>query len=74
MQNTHAHIQMAETANAASVRNNSVSGNRFVTKNREETYRISSDRGAASVAPFGTYDNNRYESASSIFANFNGER
>jgi hypothetical protein len=72
-QNTQAHIQMAETANSTSVRNNQVSGNSFVTANREETYRISSDRGSASVAQFGTYGDNRYQSTSSIFANFNGE-
>jgi parallel beta-helix repeat protein len=68
-----AHIQMAETANATNVRNNQVSGNRFVTRNSEETYRISSDRGVTSVTQFGTYSDNRYESSSSIFANFNGE-
>jgi parallel beta-helix repeat protein len=68
-----AHIQMAETANATNVRNNRVSGNRFVTRNSEETYRISSDRGVTSVTQFGTYSDNRYESSSSIFANFNGE-
>jgi parallel beta-helix repeat protein len=72
-QNTQAHIQMAETASSTSVRNNRVTGNSFVTRNREETYRISSDRGTASVGQFATYGDNRYESSSSIFANFNGE-
>lgn len=71
--NTQAHIQMAETANSTSVRNNQVSGNSFVTADREEAYRISSDRGTASVAQFGTYADNRYQSTSSIFANFNGD-
>ncbi len=73
MQNTQAHIQMAETASGDRVRNNKVSGNRFVSQNHEETYRISSDLGAASVLQFGSYSDNRYESSSSIFANFNGE-
>lgn len=73
MQNNQAHIQMAETASGDRVRNNQVSGNRFVSKNREEAYRISSDLGVASVVQFGSYSDNRYESSSSIFANFNGE-
>lgn len=67
-----AHIQMAEDGTTASVRNNSVTGNNFVTRNAEETYRVSSDIGATSVAQFGAYDNNTYATSSSIFANFNG--
>lgn len=67
-----AHIQMAEDGTTPSVRNNTVTGNNFVTRNAEETYRISSDIGTASVAQFGTYDNNTYATSSSIFANFNG--
>jgi parallel beta-helix repeat protein len=67
-----AHVQMAEDGTTASVRNNSVTGNTFVTRNAEETYRVSSDIGAASVAQFGTYNNNTYATSSSIFANFNG--
>ncbi|MDB5825518.1 MAG: right-handed parallel beta-helix repeat-containing protein [Herminiimonas sp.] len=69
---TQAHIQMAEAGTTPSVRNNSFSGNSFVTRNAEETYRVSSDIGAASVALFGSYNNNTYASSSSIFANFNG--
>jgi parallel beta-helix repeat protein len=69
---TLAHIQMAEDGTTPSVRNNSVTGNSFVTRNAEETYRVSSDIGVASVAQFGTYNNNTYASSASIFANFNG--
>jgi parallel beta-helix repeat protein len=69
---TQAHIQMAEDGTTPSVRNNAITGNSFVTRNAEETYRISSDIGTASVALFGTYDNNTYASSSSLFANFNG--
>jgi parallel beta-helix repeat protein len=69
---TQAHIQMAEDGTVASVRNNAVTGNSFVTRNAEETYRVSSDIGAASVAQFASYNNNTYASSSNIFANFNG--
>jgi parallel beta-helix repeat protein len=68
-----AHIQMSESGAAPSVRNNAVSGNTFTALDGEETYRISSDLGTASVAQFGTYDRNTYVSASPVFANFNGE-
>lgn len=68
------HIQMAESSPSASVRNNTVSGNSFTTRNSEETYRVSSDLGSASVAQFGSYGGNTYATSSSIFANFNGER
>jgi parallel beta-helix repeat protein len=70
---TQAHIQMSESGTAASVRNNAVSGNTFIARKGEETYRISSDLGTASVAQFGTYDNNSYKSSSAVFANYNGE-
>jgi len=70
---TQAHIQMAEDGSSPSVRNNVVSGNSFTAKNGEETYRISSDLGTASVAQFASYDNNIYVSSSPYFANFNGE-
>jgi len=66
-----AHIQMAETS--PGVRGNAISGNTFTSSNGEETYRISSDSGAGSVAQFGTYDGNAYASSSATFANFNGE-
>lgn len=68
-----AHIQMAESAADPGVRNNTVSGNTFISSDGEETYRISSDLGTASVARFGAYDGNTYASSSAIFANFNGE-
>src|SRR3569833_1321720 len=70
---TQAHIQMAEDGSSPSVRNNVESGNSFTAKNGEETYRISSDLGTASVAQFASYDNNIYVSSSPYFANFNGE-
>ncbi|GIZ50403.1 right-handed parallel beta-helix repeat-containing protein [Noviherbaspirillum aridicola] len=69
---SQAHIQMAETA-AGRVRRNSVTQNSFSSRNGEETYRLSSDAGTASVAQFATMDANQYRSASSIFANYNGE-
>lgn len=67
-----AHIQMAEDGSTPSVRNNSVSGNYFITRDAQETYRLSSDMGAASVSQFASYGNNTYATASSVFANFNG--
>lgn len=70
---TQAHIQMSESGSTASVRNNAVTGNTFVARKGEETYRISSDIGTASVAQFGSYDNNSYKSSSAVFANYNGE-
>jgi hypothetical protein len=70
---TQAHIQMSESGTTTSVRNNAVSGNTFIARKGEETYRISSDFGTASVAQFGTYDNNSYKSSSAVFANYNGE-
>jgi len=70
---TQAHIQMSESGSTASVRNNAVTGNTFIAKRGEETYRISSDIGTASVAQFGSYDNNNYKSSSTVFANYNGE-
>jgi parallel beta-helix repeat protein len=68
-----AHIQMAESSTSPSVRGNAISGNTFISKDGEETYRISSDLGTGSVAQFGAYDGNAYASSSAIFANFNGE-
>lgn len=70
---TQAHIQMSESGSTASVRNNVVTGNTFVARKGEETYRISSDIGTASVAQFGSYDNNSYKNSSAVFANYNGE-
>ncbi len=70
---TQAHIQMSESGSTASVRNNTVTGNTFVARKGEETYRISSDIGTTSVAQFGSYDNNSYKSSSAVFANYNGE-
>jgi parallel beta-helix repeat protein len=68
-----AHIEMAESAAAPSVRNNVISGNTFTSADGEETYRISSDLGTGSVVQFGAYNGNAYTSSSAIFANFNGE-
>jgi parallel beta-helix repeat protein len=72
-QSGQAHIQMAESSAAPSVRGNAISANDFTSRNGEETYRISSDLGVASVAQFGSYDRNTYATLSAIFANFNGE-
>lgn len=70
---TQAHIQMGEDGTSPSVRNNKILSNRFTAKKGEETYRISSDLGSASVAQFASYDNNTYVNSSPIFVNFNGE-
>lgn len=67
-----AHVQMAESISGR-VRNNSVTGNTFVSEKGEEMYRVSSDLGTAAVAQFSSYGNNRYTSTNSRFANFNGE-
>ncbi len=67
-----AHIQMNEDAASAQVRNNTVTGNSFSIANAEQAYRLGSTLGSASVAQFGSYDQNSYLSSSSIFANFNG--
>jgi parallel beta-helix repeat protein len=69
---TQAHIQMVETV-AGRVRRNSVLENTFSARDGEQTYRISSDAGTASVAQFAAYDRNRYSNSSPVFANFNGE-
>lgn len=70
---TQAHIQMAESSTAPTVRNNVFTGNTFTSAHGEESYRISSPGGTASVAQFGSYNGNTYRSSSAIFANFNGE-
>lgn len=70
---TQAHIQMGESVSAGSVRGNTVTANVFTSANGEETYRISSDFGDASVAQFGTYGQNTYLNASAVFANFDGQ-
>lgn len=68
-----AHLEMAETGSAPTVRENSVSGNTFIARNGEEIYRVSSDFGTSSVTRFSTYSDNSYASSSAYFANFNGE-
>lgn len=67
-----AHIQMAETVGGR-IRRNVVSDNSFSSRDGEETYRLSSDAGTASVSQFASWDANRYRSASATFANYNGE-
>jgi hypothetical protein len=67
------HIQIVEAGGSAVVRNNTVTGNAFSSLDGEESWRISSDLGAASVAQFGTYSSNSYRGSAPVFANFNGE-
>jgi len=66
------HIQMGEDGDSAQLRNNSVTGNTFILANAEEAYRLGSTLGSASVAQFGSYGMNVYNSSSTVFANFNG--
>ena len=68
-----AHIEITEDASAPTVRRIDVNGNRFTSIQGEETYRNSSNLGAASVAQFGTFDANTFVSSSPRFANFNGQ-
>lgn len=72
-QSTQSHIQFVEFGSAATVTNNRITGNTFVSAQGEETYRMSSERGTSAVGQFGTYDNNTYRSSSAVFANYNGE-
>jgi parallel beta-helix repeat protein len=72
-QSGFSHVVMAESISGR-IRNNTVSGNRFVTSSSNgETYRVSSDFGASPVTQFSSYSNNSYQNSASIFANFNGE-
>ncbi len=66
-----AHVQMVETG-SGNVRNVSVSNNSFIAHAGEESYRLSSDKGSASVGQFGSYDLNHYQSNAPVFVNFNG--
>jgi hypothetical protein len=68
-----AHIQMVEAGSSVVLRGISVSSNAFAALDGEETYRNSSDIGAASVAQFGSFSGNAYRSTSGVFANFNGD-
>jgi parallel beta-helix repeat protein len=69
---TQAHIQMSESGSTVSVRNNTVTDNKFSTSGVQHNYRVSSDIGASSVAQFATYNRNQFVSSSTVFANFNG--
>lgn len=66
-----AHVQMVETGSGR-IRGIAVSNNRYSARNGEESYRLSSDQGTASVKQFGTYNANTYVSNAPVFANFNG--
>ena len=55
------------------VQNNTVSGNHFTTRGKEETYRLSSDAGSGAVGRFAHFADNSYVSDASIFANYQGE-
>lgn len=66
-----AHVQMVETG-SGNIRNVSVKSNSFTARAGEESYRLSSDKGSASVGQFATYDLNTYRSTSPVFVNFNG--
>jgi parallel beta-helix repeat protein len=68
-----AHIQMVETAGSPKVRGNSIRGNSFISRQGEESYRLSSDQGRASVLQFAVYDANDYLGSSAVFANFGGQ-
>jgi hypothetical protein len=72
--NRQTHIQMLEGGDTPSVRSNLVAGNTFVARRGEDTYRINSAYGMASITQFAAYGDNTYANSSASFANVNGEK
>ncbi len=73
VESAHEHILFNETAKSAAVSQNRIVGNQFISFKEVPTFRLWSHHGDRHVRRFADFENNTYVSASSRFAEVEGQ-